>query len=276
VGILIIDSGVMQGHPLIGPALGDAQVFPDSLRARVVGGPEDGDNAQGGHGTAVAGIAIYSDIGQCIEERTFVPSARLFSARVTDDNNCYDEEELLEHQLDEAVSYFVQEYPQVKVINISLGNGDSVTTDAQYQFRFAAAIDDIAYRYRDRQLVFVISAGNYWPDLSGEDQLAGYPEYLLSSNDSRVIDPATSAIAVTVGGLSYGTGRPVQPHMELDTDCMVAGEVGWPSPFTRTGWGLGGAIKPEVVDFAGDQRFSRGRIHSGRSKVDPIVKTKVR
>lgn len=66
VAILIIDSGVMQRHPLLGRALGDAQVFPDRQRERVAGGAEDGDERTGGHGTAVAGIAVHSDVGDCI------------------------------------------------------------------------------------------------------------------------------------------------------------------------------------------------------------------
>jgi hypothetical protein len=59
VGVLVIDSGVMQRHPLLGPVIGDAQVFPDALRERIRGGAEDGDETTGGHGTAVSGIAAY-------------------------------------------------------------------------------------------------------------------------------------------------------------------------------------------------------------------------
>src|SRR5262245_13268637 len=107
VGVLIIDSGVAGLHPLIGPALGDAQVFPERLREKITGGAEDGDERSGGHGTAVAGIAIYGDVGTCIAGRTFRPLVNLFSARVTDSNNEYDEDELIENQLDEAVVYFL-------------------------------------------------------------------------------------------------------------------------------------------------------------------------
>ncbi len=261
VGVVIVDSGVMQGHPLLGPVLGDAQVFPDRLRLRVAGGAEDGDTRNGGHGTAVAGVAIYSDVGRCIEERSFIPSARLFSARVTDDNNEYDEEELIEHQLEEAVRYFLENYPQVKVINISLGDANLVYSDNHYQFRLAAVIDELAYRYRDRDIVFVVSAGNFWPSrLSDEELLQQYPEYLTGTDESRVIDPATSALAITVGGLSYGSGGALRPNAGDRVGRLIAGERGWPSPFTRTGWGVDGSVKPDVVDFAGDMRFEDGRV----------------
>lgn len=261
-GVLIIDSGVATGHPLIGPALGDAQVFPDSLRQRVRGGAEDGDTRTGGHGTAVAGIAIYNDIGKCIEQRFFEPTAQLFSARVTDDNNEYDERELLEHQLANAVRYFIEAYPSLRVINISLGDRTKIYYDGMYQFRLAAAIDSLAYQYRDREILFVISSGNYWPrELSDEQVMDQYPGYLLRDTDARVCDPATAALALTVGGLSFGPGRDLGNRNEALTNQAVAGESGWPSPFTRVGFGVDGALKPELVDFAGDLRFEQGRIY---------------
>lgn len=261
VGVLIVDSGVMQQHPLIAPALGDAQVFPGRLHDRINENASDGDERTGGHGTAVAGIALYNDVGECMAARSFRASARLFSARVTDENNEYDEEELLEHQLTRAVEYFLDNYPLVKVVNISLGDLKLVYSDGSYQFRLAAAIDELAYKHRDREIVFVISAGNYFPsNLEDEEILREYPAYLLNTDESRVINPATAALAITVGGLSYGTGRDRNQYFEQGTEQLVAGEKGWPSPFTRTGWGVDGAIKPEVVDYAGDLRFERGRI----------------
>lgn len=260
VGVLVVDSGVMQRHPILGPALGDAQVFPGRMRERIIGGAEDGDEIFNGHGTAVAGIAAYNDIGQCIEQRNFEASALIFSARVTDDQNEYDEDDLLEHQLSDAVNYFLENYPQVKVINISLGDSRLVYSEGNHQFRFAAAIDAIAYQYRDRQVVFVVSAGNAALDeLTPEELVRQYPSYLLNSPTSRIIDPATSALALTVGGLSYGAGQG-WPGREGDIDRLIATERGWPSSFTRCGLGFDGAIKPDVVDFAGDMRFERGHI----------------
>jgi subtilisin family serine protease len=258
-GVVVIDSGVTQAHPLLKAVLGDAQVFPDALRQRVTGGADDGDETHGGHGTAVAGIAVYGDVGGCIAARSFTPTAQLFSARVTDDANQYDEVELIEHQLEEAVSYFVTNYPSAKVFNISLGDSRVVYDDGRYQFRLAAVVDELAYRYRDREIVFVISSGNFDPDgLTHEEVLAEYPSYLLDSPNARVIDPATAALALTVGGLSYGSGQHLPNAIGVDgIERLVAGERGWPAPFTRVGPGVDGAIKPDLVHFAGDTRFER-------------------
>lgn len=246
-GILVIDSGVQRGHPLIAPVLGEAEVFPDEKRQFIKGSADDVN----GHGTNVAGIAIYGDIENCIKQRLFDPKVWLFSARVTNDDNKYDEDILVETQLDQAIRAFVEQYPNCKVINISLGNADQIYRDGLKQFRLAAKIDEIAYEYQHKNIVFVISAGNaFYEEAKSDEQLrTDYPNYLL--NDSaRIIDPATSAIALTVGSLSFGRGSITEPSDVRRQ--AIAKLPGYPSPFTRTGFGVDGMIKPDVVDFGGD------------------------
>ncbi|MEH1930039.1 S8 family peptidase [Nostoc sp.] len=246
-GILVIDSGVQRGHPLIAPVLGEAEVFPDAKRQSIKGGPDDVH----GHGTSVAGIAIYGNVENCIQQRSFDPTAWLFSARVTDENNKYDEDLLIETQFDEVIRAFVEQYPNCKVINISLGNADQIYRDGLKQFRLAAKIDEIAYQYQHKNIVFVISAGNaFYEEAESNEQLrTDYPNYLLNKS-ARIIDPATSAIALTVGSLSFGRGSITEPSDVRRQ--AIANLSGYPSPFTRTGFGVDGMIKPDVVDFGGD------------------------
>ncbi|MDD1425364.1 S8 family peptidase [Dolichospermum sp. ST_sed9] len=247
-GILVIDSGVQSGHPLIAPVLGEADVFSDPGQQLIKGGAEDVN----GHGTSVAGIAIYGDVENCIKKLSFDPTAWLFSARVTDEDCKYYEDLLLETQLDQAIKAFVDHYPNCKVINISLGDYEKFYIDGMKQFRLAAKIDEIAYQYqnKNKNIVFVISAGNsYHEDLEYEQLRTDYPNYLLNKN-ARIIDPATSAIALTVGSLSYGRGSMTEP---ADVRRQAIAKLrGYPSPFTRTGFGVDGMIKPDVVDFGGD------------------------
>ncbi|NET73686.1 MAG: S8 family peptidase, partial [Sphaerospermopsis sp. SIO1G2] len=248
-GILVIDSGVQRGHPLIAPVLGEADVFPDPEQKLIKGGADDVN----GHGTSVAGIAIYGDVENCIRQKSFDPTTWLFSARVTDENCHYDEDLLLETQLDQAIKAFVDQYPNCKVINISLGNAEQIYRDGMKQFRLAAKIDEIAYQYQHKNIIFVISAGNTNPpheEAKSDEQLkTDYPNYLLDQN-ARIIDPATSAIAITVGSLSYGRGSISEPS---DVRRQAIAKLrGHPSPFTRTGFGVDGMIKPDVVDFGGD------------------------
>lgn len=247
-GILVIDSGVQRGHPLIAPVLGEPEVFPDAKREFIKGGSDDVN----GHGTSVAGIAIYGNVEHCIKQRSFDPTAWLFSARVTNEKGEYKEDLLLETQLDQAIQAFVEQYPNCKVINISLGNAEQIYIDGMKQFRLAAKIDEIAYQYqnKNKNIIFVISAGNsYHEELEYEKLRTDYPNYLLNRN-ARIIDPATSVIALTVGSLSYGRGSITEPS-DIRRQA-IAKLPGYPSPFTRTGFGVDGMIKPDVVDFGGD------------------------
>lgn len=107
-------------------------------------------------------------------------------------------------------------------------------------------------------MVFVISAGNlpYEPG-SGEQLRANYPNYLLNE-EARIIEPATSAIALTVGSLSLGRGS-----LQYSEDAQrnsVARIKGYPSPFTRRGFGVDGMIKPDLVDFGGDFVIDGSRV----------------
>jgi len=251
-GILVVDSGVMGNHPLLRPALGAAEVFPDRMRQRVQGGPEDGD-ATYGHGTGVCGIAVYGDVRSCIETASFRPSVRLFSARVLDDNGEYDDDDLAEHQLEEAVRHFVENYPQCRVINLSLGDDRLYFREGRKQFRLAATVDRLAYELRDRNILFVISSGNYryTPDVP-DHRIRDYPQSILS-DEARVIDPGTSAIALTVGSLSTGN-TPYRYSDDVNRRC-IAGRDEFPSPFTRSGFGVDGMIKPDLVEYGGDEVF---------------------
>jgi subtilisin family serine protease len=249
-GILVIDSGVQRGHPLIAPALGETEVFPDEKREFITGSSDDGDEKTGGHGTGVSGIAIYGDINQGIKSRLFEPKAWLFSARVTNQDNEYDPDLLLENQLEQAIDYFTRNYSNCKVINISLGDSRLVFREGQKQFLLAAKIDEIAYKLQHKNLVFVVSAGNLpYEQGTGEELRNDYPNYLLSE-EARIIEPATSALALSIGSLSLGGGS-----LQYSEDAQrntIAKVPGYPSPFTRSGFGVDGMIKPDLVDFGGD------------------------
>ena len=250
-GVVVVDSGVMQGHPILAPVMGDAQSFiADDDRA------EDVDEITGGHGTAVAGIAAYGDIGAAVQSGRFVPDAAIFSGRILTENLEYDPEKLLEHQLEELITYFIDTYPNVRIVNLSMGNLNEVFEGGR-QFQLAAVIDELAYRFRDREVLFTIATGNY-TELEGEDAASGYPGY-LQRDEARLINPATSALALTVGGVAYGPGTDPRELPREGTETLIAKNRNWPSPFTRVGPGVDNAVKPDVVDFAGDIRFERGR-----------------
>lgn len=235
--IAVLDSGVIAGHPLIAPALGEEISF--------IAGLDPADET--GHGSAVAGFALYGDVEKCVEQRHFPTSLRLLSGKVlSGDQNAYDRR-LIANQIVDAVSYFNGEL-SCRVFNISFGDMQQ-PYDGRHVKGLAAVLDELA---RERDIVFVVSAGNF----SGTDDVprdwrADFPRYLCTP-EARIIDPAPALNAITVGSIArYDADRYVVRHPR-DVNLQPIARVDELSPFTRTGPGPNGAIKPELVEYGGN------------------------
>ena len=257
-GILVIDSGIVSNHPMLEKCVGGEGNFQSG---------ETATQDTVGHGTAVAGCAVYGDIAEALKRKTFTPSNWLFSAKVMyaekDFNGkayaVYDPEKLIEHQFKDAVESFLSnpEY-QIKVVNISLGNRNEIWhKHYSRQLPFAALIDELAFTYP--HVVFIVSAGNCSP-LDAYDSIAevieNYPRYLVQNNDYRIINPATAALALTVGSIA----DEVKIAQERDGPEHIKTPIAQahqPSPFTRTGGGINGMVKPELVEYGGNMILSK-------------------
>ena len=265
-GVLVIDSGIVANHPMLEKCVGGEDNFQS-------GETETQDTV--GHGTGVAGCAVYGNIEDSLKGKKFTPSNWLFSAKVmyaerdlNGDivNAIYDPDKLIEHQLKDAVERFLSnsEY-HIKVVSISLGNSKEIWhKHYSRQLPLAALIDELAFTYP--HVVFVVSAGNQSPlnihDSIG-DILDDYPRYLIENEDFRIINPASSALALSIGSIA-GEVRTEQERLPYGKDQIKVqiAQVNQPSPFTRTGLGINGMIKPELVEYGGNLILSEshGRI----------------
>lgn len=257
VGILVIDSGITSNHPLLEKAVGAEENFQDKEK-------ELHDKV--GHGTAVAGVSLYGDIKQRIEEKEFHPSNWLFSAKVMYGEKdfqgniipIYDEEKLFEKQLDKAIRSFLDnEYYKIKVVNISFGNTNEFLRDKNNrQYPLAALLDELAYEYNN--VVFVISAGNSNPRAifdKLEEIIENYPNYLVDNELFRIINPATSALSITVGSIAQDVSILKIGDRHKSEIYKAVAQKNEPSPFTRTGFGINGMMKPELVHYGGNLIF---------------------
>lgn len=230
-GILVVDSGV-NDHPLLKDSIGGRSAHTSGDGG--VAGGHYADDA--GHGTSVAGVALYGDIEKCLAEGRFGPQAWIYSAKVMYEEGgmaVFDEETLVEHQLREAVEHAAGAYENCRIVNVSFGNTEFVMEDGARQFRIASLIDELSSDHQD--LLFVIAAGN----LDEGDDLRGYdhPDCLADPpGHFRIADPATSVHGITVGS--------IEPTRK--------GEAVRPSRFTRVGPGLRGMVKPELVENGGN------------------------
>ena len=239
--ICVIDSGVQEGHILI-----SAAVAGDESHCFLPGIPSDqvADLVEpGGHGTRVAGAILYGESVIPLPKHLFwIQNARVL------DKNCRMPLKLYPPEAIRAVVKRYNEGPRgTKIFNQSINA--SAGCRLTRMSAWAAEIDMLSENY---DILVIQSAGNLSfrgpvPQPGIRDHLlAGrdYPTYLLEAS-SRVANPAQSLQALTVGSIAYG-------HLQNDTWRTFAAADGSPSAFSRTGPSLWGAIKPEVVEYGGD------------------------
>lgn len=236
--ITVIDSGVASAHPLLEPALGECIAVPDSLDP----------NDEWGHGTKVAGVAVYGNLRESADSGAFAPAVTLHSARVLKGDGKFPDDVLVTSQMRDAISYF-HETHGCRVFNISLGDPRTLY-DGERVSTWAAALDELA---RDLDIVLVISAGNLnYVGANPESPLADYPGYLLAAQSS-IYEPGSAALALTVGSISHAAAVP--PDEADRVGLRPIAPVDGPSPFTRCGPEDAACSKPDVCDYGGNLTF---------------------
>jgi hypothetical protein len=240
--VCILDSGINTNHPLLRMAIGESQSF--------VQDQDEFDEA--GHGTAVAGIALYGDVEACEQSNFWRPEIWLYNGKVMrkclQTNNAVYDEHTVEATLTEAVEHFVQ--LGCRKFNLSLGNSNA-PYDGTHIRGLAYILDVLA---RKHNVLFVVSTGNF---RGSDDPLVPinswreeYPEYLLHEQNV-IIDPAPALNVLTVGSVArHNATYDSQRYPEIHQ--LSPASEGQPSPFTRHGPSVKGALKPELVAAGGN------------------------
>lgn len=247
----VLDSGVFSANPLLSNVIVGEEEFD---------GTENTTSDLNGHGTGVAGIVVYGDIHKCLETRVFKPLVRICSGKVMHDENgnpCFPVDKRPEQIVKEAIEYFHEEY-NCRVFNLSAGDIDNLYNGGR-QFAWAEMLDQLS---RALDVVIVVSAGNVCnpkiDEASARDELVESFRNQLFQPEHRLLDPATSALSVTVGSIT----RFDEPEITQNRSTRLsAGIKDSPSVFTRVGKGVNKAIKPELVAYGGNyaiHQISRG------------------
>ena len=248
--VCIVDSGTAALNPFIEPVL-----RRDISRSFVPGCSPTED--QHGHGSGVASLAAYYDIeyqpGGVNEAAAFICSARIMTdegqldvPRVADaDEDRRNQSWLLSRILREVVSHFRPLGVRVFVLSFQILGHVWSESSRRLVARNAWAARAIDQLSREFDVVFVAITGNVPPN-DVADLLEGseHPRHLLSPL-AKVLDPGHAALAVTVGSVAHSAKVVVAPHVAIAAP-------GQPSPFTRSGPGFGGSIKPDVVERGGN------------------------
>ncbi|EDZ47158.1 Y4bN [Rhodobacterales bacterium Y4I] len=238
----VLDSGV-NDHPLL-----NGLIVGHHLGEGIVGAADGW-----GHGTSVAGAALFGDLRDAITGGALEPVGRLAVAKVVGDNGRFPERRTVPRVMDAAIRTLHADMG-CRLFVLSLGDPKANLAQGRVG-PWAATLDALA---RELDVLIVVSAGNRgkprpFMAATSEELVTVYPTYLLEP-ENRLAEPAGAANVITVGSVAGGTGLDARHDHDVNVQ-PITHEWGEPSPFTRVGPGAGGIRKPDVVDLGGTAVF---------------------
>ena len=244
VAVCLLDSGVRRAHPLIEPHL----AVTDWHTVEPGWGADDTPAWQG-HGTRMAGVALYGDLvpilagTEPIASRFSLESVRILPPRDTPAND----PELYGAITGEAIARAEIEAPfRRRVVTCAVS---SASSSRGRPSSWSAAIDQLCFEESERRLV-ILSAGNIGTDLMPVD-------HLVRNDIEPVDDPAQAWNALTVGAFTDKVDI-IDPSFAGWSAIAPAGELA-PRSRTSVTWGVDWPIKPDVV-FEGGNLAHDGRL----------------
>lgn len=246
--VCILDHGVNSANPLLAPAIGIENCH--SLR-------EDwGTHDHHGHGTNMAGAALYGDLTYPLADRSnFQLMKRLESVKILPPpgwsaNNPLRYGILTQDAVSTVETDETRRVYCMAVTSHCSGESPTSWSAAIDQICSGATIGDLDEHGKPAshaaRRLFVVSAGNIPDTVGAEYDLHKFP----------IEDPAQAWNAITVGGYTNKTN--LLQHKDL-AGYMPMAEPGELSPYSRAslGWKHSRtAIKPEVVFEAGNRAIS--------------------
>lgn len=238
----VLDSGV-NDHPLLNGLIVGRHLGEGIVDAADVWG----------HGTSVAGTALFGDLRDAIPTGALEPVGRLAVAKVVGDNGRFPQRRTVPHVMDTAIRRLHADHG-CRLFVLSLGDTNANLPQGRVG-PWAATLDALA---RELDVLIVVSAGNRrqprpFRSATSEELVTMYPNYLLEP-ENRLAEPAGAANVVTVGAVAGGTGLDARHEQDAHVR-PITQAWGEPSPFTRVGPGAGGVRKPDVVDLGGTAVF---------------------
>lgn len=181
--LCLLDTGLNRGHPLLGPATHD-----DDLHSY---NPNWGTADRFGHGTPMAGLAVYGDLTEALASgQTITLSHRLESVKLINDADPH-AKELYGAVTQECVSRVEVKPDRRRIYCMAVTTSDD--RDRGRPSSWSAAVDALTSGYTDGQRrLMIISGGN-----TVRAERRDYPDANMTD---AVHDPAQSWNALTIGG----------------------------------------------------------------------------
>lgn len=244
--ICLLDTGVNRGHSLLQGFIPEDNM--DSVN------PEWGnaDTHPHGHGTPMAGIALYGDLTDLLQDNSNIEIFhRLESIKLIHPNNPH-QPELYGAVTEEAIARAIILNPTNKrVLAMAVTATDG--RDKGKPSSWSSSVDKIAFgeegTTNDKSL-FCVSSGN--------TVIFNITEYPQKNFEESIHDPAQAFNALTVGSFTQKTVID-QGQFNGATPLVPAGGMS-PSNSTSVMWENNWALKPELVMEGGNYGIHNGGI----------------
>lgn len=238
--VTLLDTGVNHGHPLLAPMVADGDrhtVEPDW-------GPDDAN----GHGTELAGLALFGDLTPALSDdgALSVPH-RLESVKILQGSGDNDGQSYGAITAEAVARVEITAPDRRRVFAMAVSSTDG--RDRGRPSSWSSAVDRLACDYEgqgETSRLFVICAGNT------QDPNA-WGDYPASLSTNLVHDPGQAWNALTVG--SYSELSTISEAFGHEyTPIATAGGL---SPYTTTSstWQTGWPFKPDIVMEGGNAAF---------------------
>lgn len=229
--VCVLDTGVNNGHALLAPALADG----DKHAVRSEWGEED----HSGHGTLMAGTALWGDLLQLIDEEGPIEVSHVLeSSKILPPGSVQNPRELWGHMTQQGVYLAEIQQPHRRRV-VCMAVTATETRGRGEPTSWSAAIDELAFGDQGQAArLVVVSAGN-----ADMNEWGKYPGSNLTDD---VHDPGQAWNALTVGAFT-------EKHLIEDPafqDYAAIAPIGGLSPASTTSmtWpGRQWPIKPEVL-----------------------------
>jgi hypothetical protein len=233
--VCLLDSGLNAGHPLIEP-------FADPS-VRLTARPEWGVDDQIGHGTLMAGLALFGDLAPAVSGSAPVEVHSLIeSVKILPPPPDQTPRELHGVITRDAVSRIeIAASNRVRVFAMTVTTRDS--RDRGQPSTWSAEVDQLAVGIDGGgPRVFVLSAGN-----SKEEARIAHPSHLATEH---VHDPGQAWNAVTVGACTE-LWEITEPALSGWRPVAEPGDLS-PSTSTSVTWNSSWPLKPDIVCEGGN------------------------
>lgn len=233
IPICILDTGIFFEHPLLTKFTNTECVIPAE--------PQWSPLDQKGHGTGIAGLALYGDLKYTIQNQNVNITAIIESVKILPDEGS-NAPELYGSITSDAIY-------SIESINPSNNRIYTLAVTAEYNLRgiptsWSAKIDELSSGTPDDESkrLFVISAGNMEPQY-----IYNYPHSNLTTS---IEDPANSYNALTVGYWASEINIKTPGYLPIANLTDLG-----PTSTTSLRWLRNSPIKPDVIFEGGNYGF---------------------